>query len=837
MFSLKRRKDAFRLLFPKEFIPEEINKKYTRILKSAKSFYTRPIDFLNETIQKVEVLGFQNATTQQQQITRGVPLRDANRLEQNNFAHPAADINYRSPDSILKLLDRTLNVEFRHTLGNVNYFLLLESFIYQFTRDSIKEPNYNFRIDILNQNGAAYSSIYLYQPLFNGIDMLSFDSGSTIAQAESFKCEFKYNNFDYQFIETDPLTEQVDFDEYLEGIGQQRPWNDPKQPGHKNRHRWPRWRPDSPWENLPGNFPYDPNVPEGDDDDDQVIFDDDGGGVLEDIVHHKRKHSKRKVYKRKPNPGDPNDPNNPNNPNNKNKKAANLSFDVVNIYGTVGKNIAEPKLNNPNKLDVLYYSSNESIAEVNHLTGKLELKKSGTVSIVAKSNETEKYYAGSAFYYIIVNEDFSAVDPTKKKFANLSFDKSYCSVKQNEDFEEPKLINPNNLEVLYYSFDDSIANVNHITGKVTLVAPGTTSILAKSQENEEYYADSAFYSLTIYKAGGSGGSTDPDDPNNPNNKNKKSAELSFPGLSYSTKIGEIFKEPMLNNPHQLNVRYYSFDNYIANVNQITGKVDLINPGSTTIIAKSLEDDEYYSGDASYKLIIDKADSSGGSTDPDDPNNPDNPKNNRKYPEISFDSLLYNTKIDEDFEEPILRNPNGLEIIYSTIDNGVANIDSKTGEIELLKVGTTIIVANSIETDEFYPGTASYMLNVENSSQGSGDGSGNGNGGNNDEDDDNNGKDKNPDPGSSFEDAADSRYEYSRGLAENEKFLFYPYTEENAKLLAKFGSSTEYGKLVNNSQTLVDENGNPIEGSDEDSETFAKWQELDFSKFKNSKNTE
>jgi hypothetical protein len=37
-------------------------------------------------------------------------------------------------------------------------------------------------------------------PIINGMDMLDFDYTQPIAQSGTFKVEFKYSNFDYQFI-------------------------------------------------------------------------------------------------------------------------------------------------------------------------------------------------------------------------------------------------------------------------------------------------------------------------------------------------------------------------------------------------------------------------------------------------------------------------------------------------------------------------------------------------------------------------------------------------------------------------------------------------------------
>ena len=204
MFSLKSRKNSFRLLLPKEFICPEIEEKYTEILKSKNSFFVTPIDFLNESIQRVQVLGFTNGTTQaQQQSSFGSkPLIDQTRKKENAFLYPRSDYSYRSESSPLALIDRTLNIEFRHTLGYLNYFLLFENFWYQFSRDrKYSELNYNFNVDIFNERGSIYSRIVLNDPLVNSMDMLDFDFTQPIAQSGTFKVEFKYNNFDFQFLE------------------------------------------------------------------------------------------------------------------------------------------------------------------------------------------------------------------------------------------------------------------------------------------------------------------------------------------------------------------------------------------------------------------------------------------------------------------------------------------------------------------------------------------------------------------------------------------------------------------------------------------------------------
>ena len=203
MFTLKGRQDLFKLTLPNDFICEEINDKYAKIIKEQKSFLTKPIDFLNETIQSVQILGFNEGTFQQPQSATGKPVIDPSRKEQNRFLHTSSEYSYRSEKNPIALIDKTLNIFFRHTLGFVNYFLLFENFFYQYARDrKYSELTNQFNIDIFNNIGEVYSRIVIFDPVINGIDMLDLNYNAPVAQSQTFKVEFKYSNLDFQFIDT-----------------------------------------------------------------------------------------------------------------------------------------------------------------------------------------------------------------------------------------------------------------------------------------------------------------------------------------------------------------------------------------------------------------------------------------------------------------------------------------------------------------------------------------------------------------------------------------------------------------------------------------------------------
>jgi len=202
MFTLNARQDLFRVTLPDDFIVDDINEKYAKIIKSNKSYYRRPIDFLNETIQSVQVLGFVEGTVQQQQPGSGYPIMNPDRKLQNQFMHTASDYSYRSEKNPLALIDKTLNIYFRHTLGFVNYFLVFENFFYLYSRDMTYKKMFDqIPIDIINNRGEIYSRILIIDPIINGIDMLDLNYNAPNETMQTFKVEFKFSNIDYQFLD------------------------------------------------------------------------------------------------------------------------------------------------------------------------------------------------------------------------------------------------------------------------------------------------------------------------------------------------------------------------------------------------------------------------------------------------------------------------------------------------------------------------------------------------------------------------------------------------------------------------------------------------------------
>lgn len=197
MFTLKSRKDGFRLLLPNGFLPKEIEEKYSKVLMDNHSFIVKPLDFINETIQGVAAFGFNDMTMQQEQLRYYQDSKSEMPLGNANF-------NYRAFTNPEALLDRTLTVTFRHTLGYLNYFILMETAFKQYHRDTTYDQLPDaFYLEMSNEHGAVYARVKLSNPMIDGIDMITLNYTAPVAESDTFNVIFKYTDYEYEFITQD----------------------------------------------------------------------------------------------------------------------------------------------------------------------------------------------------------------------------------------------------------------------------------------------------------------------------------------------------------------------------------------------------------------------------------------------------------------------------------------------------------------------------------------------------------------------------------------------------------------------------------------------------------
>lgn len=179
-----------------------------------------------------------------------------------------------------------------------------------------------------------------------------------------------------------------------------------------------------------------------------------------------------------------------------------ISFNKTSVECYINDTFTEPVLSG-NKTTVTYSSSDEKVATVDAVSGKVTMLSAGKTEITATAEESEEYKTATAKYTLTVN----------KQTQNLSFEKGSYSVllADKDSFVSPR-VNGDKTPVSYsITLGEGVAKdaitIDPTTGKVTINAVGTATITATAEETEEYKAASANYVLTVTEKSPTGPTT------------------------------------------------------------------------------------------------------------------------------------------------------------------------------------------------------------------------------------------------------------------------------------------------------------------------------------------
>lgn len=199
---------------------------------------------------------------------------------------------------------------------------------------------------------------------------------------------------------------------------------------------------------------------------------------------------------------------------------------------------------------------------------------------------------------------------TGKEASGLAYSQGSKTITLGTEYELPTLSNPNNLPVTYTSSKEEVATVD-ANGTVTVVAAGTCTITAKSEETDKYLEGKASYSLTVNAAAEEGG--DDDTPQTevtiPYEESFAASQGSFvidnkslgEGLTYVWKY---------NSSKYMKASAYASKNIAAESWLVSPTIDLTN--ATEPILKFTECINKYFGDAATEATVQISEASSNS---------------------------------------------------------------------------------------------------------------------------------------------------------------------------------------------------------------------------------
>lgn len=198
--SLSPREDQVRISLPRDFLPKEVEEKYTKIINRGKSVILSPIDYLNESIQTVSIPGISDITVEQEQPGGrhgdGESYRTARHI---NAEGTATHYDY-TPTNILSKIDREITIQMRKNQGLYNYLMLYETAFYKVCKPFANRPQDDLiTIELLNESGNVTAKIKIMQPRLQGIDGIQFSYNKQERSTDLFDVKFKFNNIDIDF--------------------------------------------------------------------------------------------------------------------------------------------------------------------------------------------------------------------------------------------------------------------------------------------------------------------------------------------------------------------------------------------------------------------------------------------------------------------------------------------------------------------------------------------------------------------------------------------------------------------------------------------------------------
>lgn len=174
---LNSKNNSFDFRFPKNFVPEEVGKKYEKYLdKIPGTLIKKPIDFINYGIQAVNLPG----------ITFD-PVTQSDNDGTTRY--------FRGKVPIQNTIERQFNVTFQLMDGYINYWVLLDTLLYYYASTTKQKYLEDLKLRILDAEGLGIASISFDKPILNSISELNLSMSDNVAEFNTFELNFYYNKF------------------------------------------------------------------------------------------------------------------------------------------------------------------------------------------------------------------------------------------------------------------------------------------------------------------------------------------------------------------------------------------------------------------------------------------------------------------------------------------------------------------------------------------------------------------------------------------------------------------------------------------------------------------
>ena len=184
--TLSNRNDLFKIELPRIFVPISIKDRYKPYIFRMPIPIKDVMDLINYSIQSITIPNFNYNPIEQTKpgytdVARGTVRK------------------YRQALSPEMLIDRTFTITFQLLDGNVNYWIMLETFFHYYDFSNSEPFTFDVPVRIFDAEGnAMYSSIFK-ECLFTGLNQFTLSYSEITPEFRTFECTFAFNSIDLDF--------------------------------------------------------------------------------------------------------------------------------------------------------------------------------------------------------------------------------------------------------------------------------------------------------------------------------------------------------------------------------------------------------------------------------------------------------------------------------------------------------------------------------------------------------------------------------------------------------------------------------------------------------------
>ena len=183
---LQNRNDLFKVELPRVFIPKEIKDRYAPYIFRMPTPVTDVSDLVNYSIQSITIPNFNYQPVEQ--------------VKPGYYEQAKGTVRkFRQALSPEMLIDRSFSITFQLLDGNVNYWIMLETFFHYYDFQTKEPYTFNIPVRIFDAEGICMYTSTFKDCLFTGLNEFTMSYSEITPEFRTFTANFAFNDMQIDF--------------------------------------------------------------------------------------------------------------------------------------------------------------------------------------------------------------------------------------------------------------------------------------------------------------------------------------------------------------------------------------------------------------------------------------------------------------------------------------------------------------------------------------------------------------------------------------------------------------------------------------------------------------